>query len=1111
VSAEREPLASSRGESTRRPATSERGAGSHAEDYFTQEQLSAIERRDGELLLDASAGSGKTSVLVERFVRAVQDGVDVGAILAITFTDKAAAELRERIRLRLRELGAVEQARATEGAFISTIHGFCAKVLRAQALAAGVDPRFTVLDELEARTLADQAFDGALAALGDVELIASYGAGPLRGAIVGVYNELRSRGEREPALPPLPPEPPDPRGELIQAASTLAGELGTIPDPAARVCEALARLAGVASSVGVADPWPGDLDALKLPGGNGAALSSAGCEAYQASLERVRRWSEHRCARRTYAALEQLLRLFAKRYDELKRGASAVDFEDLELIVRDLFAGSAELRERYGGRFEQIMVDESQDTNKIQLDLINQLARDNVFVVGDAQQSIYGFRHADVELFEQLGDRLQALGRRASLQTNFRSRPEIVQVINSAFEAERFRPMRAGREEQPANEPLVELLVVDKGEEWAATDGVASPWRAAEARALARRVRGLLDAGAAPADIVVLTRATTDLRAYERALEEQGIPTYLIGGRGYWSHPQVMDLVAYLRALANPLDEEGYYQLLASPLVGLSSDGLVLVAAARRAREDPEGLAAEDVRHLQVFQAWFAAERQLVGRIGLERLIERGITRGGYDLHVLALAGGERRLANLRKLMRLAREYEELLGRDLRGFLGLVAARSAGRADARESEAPVEGEALDAVRLMTIHRAKGLEFGIVVIADLGREPRRFSPLLRVGADGRIGLRLARPGTCKAVPALDYTALGDQQQRAESAEERRIFYVAMTRARERLILTGAAKLDENGGLVQRLQNGPSSPIGWIARALSQAGVEPTIVSSEEPPPERVRSLAVRRAIDAPELPEPAASEPPAATTLSYSALAAYGRCGYRFYLERVLGLPPVAGRVAGAGALERGIVVHELLERLDFRRPRLPEGLPDDVVDLLEGFIGSALFERLAAARDLRREAGFAFLLGSGVLITGALDVVAHERDGGVLVVDYKSDRLEGADPFRIVTAQYQVQRLIYALASLRAGAPTVEVVHLFLERPEQPVSATFVDKTALERELDALVEGVISREFTVSAEPGVAVCNGCPGEGGLCSWPLEMTRRQACESATAVGGQGRLF
>src|SRR5262249_27304985 len=175
---------------------------------FTEEQLVAIERREGDLLLDAGAGSGKTSVLVERFVRSVlDDEIDVGAILTITFTEKAAAEMRERIRARLRELEADEAARATEGACISTIHGFCPRVLRAQARAAGLDPAFVVLDAPDAERLADAAFDEALEELAPIDLIAAYTAGGLRSAILQVHDELRSRGERRPRLPALPPAP----------------------------------------------------------------------------------------------------------------------------------------------------------------------------------------------------------------------------------------------------------------------------------------------------------------------------------------------------------------------------------------------------------------------------------------------------------------------------------------------------------------------------------------------------------------------------------------------------------------------------------------------------------------------------------------------------------------------------------------------------------------------------------------------------------------------------------------------------------------------------------------------------------------------------------------
>ena len=1107
---------------------------------WTDEQLVAIESRAGNLLLDAGAGSGKTSVLVERFVRAViEDGVDVAAILTITFTEKAAAELRDRIRRRLRELGANEAARATEGAYISTIHGFCARVLRAHALSAGLDPRFVVLDEPEARRLADGAFEEALEELarsgaGAVELIASYLPGVLRGGILDVYGELRSRGQTAPELPPLPPAPDleAARGELWRAAVEALTELGEVAQPSTKVLQALERAGRCDELLAVAEPRLAQIDGLRLPGGNGVALSTPVCVAYGDALAAFRGAVEARVAVGVHALLDRLLRGFGVRYSERKRARSALDFDDLELMTRDLLAREPSLRERYRERFAHVMVDELQDTNAVQLELIEHVSRGNLFTVGDAQQSIYAFRHADVELFEALGAERAREGERATLQTNFRSRREILDVVNGAFAGvfgERFMPLVPGRADADAGEPRVELLVVDKAGDYA-VEGLASPWRIAEARALAGRVGELIAAGAAPREVVLLTRATTDLRVYERALEERGIPTYVIGGRGYWAHPQVIDTVAYLRALANPRDEEPLYTVLASPLVGVSVDALVVLGAAaqtggrdpwRELRSDgaPESLDAVDRSRLEEFVAWFETERAGAARRGIEELIDRMLVQTGYDLEILAMPGGRRRLANVRKLMRLGREFEAASGPDLRGFLDFVhgrEARWAGFGDPRESEAPVEGEALDAVRLMTIHRAKGLEFEIVCVADLGRGPRYGSELLRIGRDGRLGLRLGEPGTGRALPALAYRELGEEQAAAEAREERRVFYVAMTRARERLILSGAAKLDA--------WESERSPMGWIAPAVADAGVEPTYVGAEDAPV----SAAIEEFGDFSDMEreisktDPPAPVGPPVSGLSYSSLGEYARCGYRFYVQRVLGLPrapePPAMR-AGPSALEslsaidRGILIHALLEKLDFRRPLAPTAAEiirtaecppsaaeaEQIAALIKLFIDSDMCKRLAAATDVRREERFAFLLDDEALVGGALDVLAREGGGGMLVVDYKSDRLEGADPRELVQGHYATQRLIYALAALRAGASTVEVAHLFLEAPRDPVTAVFStsDAPALERELADLAAGVLARRFTVAEEPHRWICNGCPGEGGLCSWPLAMTRREA--------------
>ena len=1121
---------------------------------FTPEQIEAIGRREGDLFLDAAAGSGKTAVLVERFVQAVlQDGVEVGAILTITFTDKAAAEMRERIRTRLHELGAPDAARATEGAFISTIHGFCARVLRAHALAAGIDPAFTVLDELEAGRLADAAFERALVALADVEpgaveLISSYGAWDLSGATQATYAELRSRGERAPRLPALS-EPPDlelARGELEAAAAAAAGELGALAEPSARVMEALQRLGRLRALLSEREPWPGELGRLRLPGGNGAALSTPVCVEYGEALAHLRAAAEHRWAARPVMLLDQLLTGFGAEYERRKRERSSLDFEDLELLCRDLLRSDLELRDRYRSRFARVMVDELQDTNAVQLELIDLVSSENLFTVGDAQQSIYAFRHADVELFERRGERLGAEGARATLRMNFRSRTEIIEVINRVFSeqlGDRFDPLVAGRSAAPAEDPRVELLVADKGAEWS-SEGLSAPWRMAEARALAARVDELVADGAAPGEIVVLTRAATDMRAYERALEERGVPTYMVGGRGYWSHPQVLDMVSYLRALANPRDEEALYGLLGSPMVGASPDALVLLgAAARDAGRDPwwvlrdqlgapNEIATDERARLDAFVSWMAAERATAARHGVEELLERVLEHTGYDLEVLAMPGGQRRLANIRKLTRLGREHLAAHGPDLREFLDLVALRSASwRPDPDQGEAPVESEALDAVRLMTIHRAKGLEFEIVCVADLGRAPRWRSEILRVGRDGRIGLRLARPGTGGREPALAWEELGEARKEEEAAEERRLFYVAMTRARERLILSGAARLETWGG-----PGSGSAPIGWLGPALVPD------LSAGEGILDGVRFGVVRPSEDhivgrtagpgaAPDVgdlkpPIPVQDRPgasaPRVGALSYTSLAAYERCGYRFYVERVLGVP---GREAGAssaapprGAVltpaERGTVVHELLERLDFRHPAVPPpgaiiaAAPrepsadelDEIAALVKRFTATELCRRLGRATGVRREQRFAFPLGSA-LITGMLDVIASEPGGRTLIVDYKTDRLEGLDPAAIVAREYETQRLTYALAALTARAERVEIVHVFLERPDEPISVTFVaaDAPELEARLTAVAAGVLEGRFVVAETPRRTLCAGCPAEGGLCSWPLEMTRREAAD------------
>ena len=253
----------------------------------------------------------------------------------------------------------------------------------------------------------------------------------------------------------------------------------------------------------------------------------------------------------------------------------------------------------------------------------------------------------------------------------------------------------------------------------------------------------------------MLFRATTAMGLFERALEERGIPVHVVGGRGYWGQQQVADLRHWLAALANPLDGLALFSVLASPLAGLSLDAVALIGLHARRRAGPWRIVREpgggarrraprartgEARRLRRTLRGGAAHRR---QVSLETLIDRAVTLTGYDRHLLALPGGTRRMANVRKLMRMAREYEADEGRDLRGFIDAVAERDV--IQAREGEAPLEAEALNAVRLMTVHRAKGLEFPVVCLADLGKDGRDDDGQLRISEDGSVGLRLARLG------------------------------------------------------------------------------------------------------------------------------------------------------------------------------------------------------------------------------------------------------------------------------------------------------------------------------------------------------------------------------
>jgi ATP-dependent helicase/nuclease subunit A len=1123
----------------------------------TAAQRDAIEIRDRDVFTEAGAGSGKTGVLVERYCDSVVcDDVGPEGILAFTFTERAAGELRQRVRRRLMERahaaaqrGESERAReiaraAREGerAWITTIHGFCRRLLAAHPVAARMDPRFRVLDASEASRLRERAFAAAVEATvarggaTAARFVAAFWLPRLRDTVIDVHEKLRSQGVDPPRLPdPGPPVRSVKEGKDIPELT---------PVEARRAADGLATF--------------------------GALLG-----AYDAE------------------------------YARLKTERSGADFADLELRALGLLRTAGPVAEAWRERFAHLMVDEFQDTNRVQLELIDALrgAATRLFVVGDEFQSIYRFRHADLDVFRE--QREAAAADRATeelpLRGNFRSRPDLlasVDFLGEALFGESFVPLEAGRgvpAEPPADGPATELLITD-----IAADAPNEGWRSdeielepppgekgaacvAEARFLAERLRELHDRGVERGDMVVLLRAFTHVDAFEDALERAGLAPYVVGGRGYWSQQQVEDALRLLGVIANPLDDELLFGALASPACGVSADALWLLRQAARGPDGharqvwptiergewPVDLPAEDIGRLERFREVLAELRAEAPLRPLDALVDRVISAFDYDLAVLAMRSGPRRMANLRKLMRLAAEYEEHDGRDLRGFLDFAEERT-GR-DEREGQAAVQVEGHDGVRVMTVHAAKGLEFPVVAVADLGR---------RLGAGfaypdlvvGRLAGSATEPGEARfgmRVPVAagdplrlwELVALCEEEVAAEVEEALRLAYVAATRAQERLILSGTHALPpgeapESPGaydaaldlllpaLGGRGWTGENGEVG-LPRAPAvgggtAGGPDPQVrVRIQRPSAERAAELRARVeptaalavAADSPAKPLLLGPPPPpGAGHLSYSALAGYAGCGYRFYAERILGLAsPLDATPAGAesdgeepaesdelldphlGPRQRSIAignsVHAILEGAarrawepapaeDLDRILGREGLAGDVearervLGLVEGWLGSGLRAELAEGKArLRPEVPFILNLG-GAIVRGKIDLLA-DTDAGPLVVDYKTDALGDNDPAELAS-RYRTQRDLYALAVHRgAGSSAVRAAYCFLEAPERTVLETYDEsglRAARER-LEGLIERIRAGDFARTDSPHRSLCHGCPAAARLCGAP----------------------
>jgi ATP-dependent exoDNAse (exonuclease V) beta subunit len=1115
-------------------------------------QRAAVDAGPVDLFVSAGAGSGKTRVLVARFVSAVlgtppYSPHDPGRLLTVTFTEKAAGELAERIRRELTAAGRADAARTIGDAWISTIHGMCRRILREYAFDAGIDPHFTVLDEIEAAALETAAFEESVGALiREDEAVAGLFESYRFDEVVSAARHIRAR-IRALGLSPCDVRTIDEqavRACLLTAADSFAAIVRTIDALPAHATLAANRgaAAGAADAIRSACST-GAIDAAALEVGlRGVTFSKRGsADGLKESGDRGRQLVEEalRCSVQLLVAPQErafltVLHAFDERYRQMKTGRGALDFEDLQTHTADLLERDPAIAGRYRSRFAMLMIDEFQDTNELQLRIADALAAGNLCTVGDENQSIYSFRHADVEVFR---GRARRVAQRETLDVNYRIAPPLLDQINRLFAhpavlGDSFvglcPPAEPGeRPDWPEGQPRLAVRYVDRSGQ----HGMSA--HDAEAECVAQRVAELVAAGIPPGDIAILMGALAGGRAeaVERALGRRGIAAELSSGGDFFGCAEVAEARALLAAIDNVWDDAAVATVLAGRLTALTPQGLLSIRrhADERAAErghggarlwdalvdPPDDLPVADrdavIRTVEAIRT----ARRMRGLSPLAEVVLEPLLALDVDLVVLSSGpGGVRAWSNLLKLARLASEYEAVSAGDLGGFLEYLTLRETHAVS--EQAAPVAVEA-DAVRVMSIHAAKGLEFPVVVVAGLDRGgPSSAIAMARVDGVPLLGMRYT--GGTERCATLGSETVSARLREIEDAESRRLLYVACTRAEEALTIVARTAPDRDAG---------ESLGDRVRRALGYAAADSLPddhVSTERPEvsvrvvrPDEHGALGSGDAESAagpsgPEAEGPLVPAPPAARVpvprptgvpprshrrpprrVSYTGLAHYQECGYRFYLTRVARLPQPPATEA---AMTLGSAVHLALERASeaaadvtaaARDAARAAGLPAEMVPRVEQavrtFLDSPVAGELAAADRVMREAPIALPI-AGTVLVGAMDAIAW-TGSEALVVDYKT----GTAPLTEAeaTERYRLQGCCYALAALAAGASRVRVVFAEVERGRQ-VEYTYAtgDRAVLDTAVGSIVDRMTDEAYEPLPSYEARLCEACPGLGGLC-------------------------
>jgi ATP-dependent helicase/nuclease subunit A len=1195
---------------------------------FNPRQQAAVDFKRN-TVVNASAGTGKTAALVGAFLAQLGQGIPPGQILAITFTEKAAAEMRDRLKREVLARAADASADGGPGldwrqvltglanAPISTIHAFCAALLKENPVEAGVDPHFVIWDEDESSAVRREIIlttvrahvcaghPGVQALLRDLQLLQASRHAPrhLAEVVDAALRWLNGLGVD------LQRRDPQGRHWLEERFAAQCLKLADVHERFAQghreVRLALGAMAAIERAHGknaqkllqrIKAEYANiaaELDRLTLDGPSDVAIvcdtladllkagnlgSNPADAALRSGHETLRRWLGDKAVdgglkacvagAKSVELTRQLIALVDQiqaEYRRRKMVAQSLDFDDLLTQARNLLKFHPTLRRRYKERFQAILVDEFQDTDELQGEIIcllaeargqertfhafdryrtllEQIVLDDrrLFIVGDPKQSIYRFRRADVGVFVSMAQKiLDGGGNGVALVENYRSTASLLAFANTLFStvmdgagAHPLPPQTDTRHrlryrEQDHLQPgqasdTAGRLILVLGEEGRAAD----VGRALEANAFAGLIAELHGDGtlASYRDAAILVKTHSVGPLYEEALRARGMPYYRVKSGGFFQRQEVGDLAALLGFLIDPGDDLALAEALTSPLAGLDFADLYRLCEAREpgatlfevlAPERLVTLPAPLRERLAPFVGLAARLLRLRDRLNPAELLEWAIDATGYDAVLMAQLDGEQRVANVAKLLDLAREFSRKGLAGLFDFVAYLREHIGGDA-ARMPDAQLVSEEEDVVRIMTIHQAKGLEFPAVFVPDLAHEGsgERGS---RVIFDEQWGVMCAAGYGINRARLLHPLMLEAEavERDKEVEEQKRLLYVALTRPQHLLVLgEGASKRPgpwhawvmgtllaepHRAEIIAQVRSG-----GLPAAELAVHGVTIELRHAgtlAQGPPTRAVPTPRPLAVTADEL--PAIDQhvwewqlpPPSTVELSPTALATLAKCLRYFFLHDFAGLeeqPP--GQEGGLPAVDRGRIVHAVLERIEMDLPAAAladrvRGLirgepgaillsPDEVEALgqdLERYLRSPTWQALRLNPHLRREVPFHLHIRGEALelfVRGRMDVVIW-RHGTPVVIDHKYAHFD-----RHKEAGYNVPMAIYALAAMRAlGSSSAEVQLSFLRSRVYPTERRTIRATdRVEERLLQLAQAYVDRRHAgdVDAWPRIA-------------------------------------